>query len=232
MRIGPGRELPPEAVNLLTGLGTGAGLFVTDKSYDSGVWWATAAGVTLVIGSFVFGFIAARRNRIGQSAAAVRRTIRSILVRAATAFGSPGEHARACVMQLSPDGTRRIVDSLTAVNMESDPDVDWNIAAAAGLSGKAFAERRPAFGDPQAMLDKTGPTWGLTPAEKAKMRGTLRGILVAPVFDPDDPDSALLATIQIDTDRHYSEAGFDKPSSLSLIEAFADSVAVIMRAGR
>lgn len=134
-------------------------------------------------------------------------------------------------MRVSADGSRRIVDSFTALNMQNDPDLDWDIAAAAGISGKAFAERTAVFGDPQAMLSATGSNWGVTPQERSKMRQSLHGILVAPVFDPDEPERLPLATLQVDTDRTYSAADFDSKTSLTLIQAFADSVAVILKPG-
>jgi hypothetical protein len=116
--------------------------------------------------------------------------------------------------------------------MDSDPDLDLELDATAGVSGQAVLHRKPAFGDISIPLQPGGPDWGLRDSEKAKVRQTLKSIRSVPVFDRGNPEGPLLATLQIDSDLPLDESGYDHEEKWRLAERFADVVALLLEAGR
>jgi hypothetical protein len=176
--------------------------------------------------------VTSRVNRLQQGRRAAERCIRRLLHACGHSFGYPHRHVRVNIMKYSPDRQRRRVDGSTAFNMDGDPDIDLEIGAAAGASGQAVQKRRPAFGDISLPLQPGGPDWGMSAAEKAKVRKGLQSILSVPVFDPADPDGPLLATLQIDSDLPLDESGFDEEENWQMAERFADVVSLLLEAGR
>lgn len=116
--------------------------------------------------------------------------------------------------------------------MAHDPDGDLEIDATAGVTGEAWIHRTPAFGDLSLALQPGGPTWGLRPAEAARVRRGLRSVLSVPIFDPDNPEGDLLGTFQIDSDLTLQEMGFDDQERREIAERFADVIALLSKAGR
>jgi len=96
------------------------------------------------------------------------------------------------------------------------------------VSGQAAVNRRPSFGDISLPLQAGGPDWGLRAAEKARVRQSLKSILSVPVFNPAEPDGALLATLQIDSDLPMSDSGFDQEPKWRTVERFADVVSLLL----
>jgi hypothetical protein len=170
------------------------------------------------------------RNKLDQTKGAAKTCIKNALKACAVAYGYPVRHVRVNVM-LSQKG-RRKVDSATAFNMSNDPDFDIEIDATAGVSGEAYSLRVPTFGDLTVALQPGVPTWGLKPAELAKIRQSLKSILSVPIFDPDDSAGALLGTLQIDSDLTFTEMQFDLPERREMAERFADVIALLLKAGR
>jgi hypothetical protein len=187
-------------------------------------------------GTGVLAFIAlpaasTRRNRLQQGRQAARAAIRRVLETCAVAFGHPGRHVRANIMLVIPGGKRRRVDRETAFNMKDDPDSDLEIDATAGVSGEAFAQRKPAYGDLALGLNPAGPSWGLHASEKVRVRQTLCSILSVPVFNPDAPNDELVATLQVDSDLPLDQMRFDDPAQQQLAERFADVAALMLSCG-
>lgn len=121
--------------------------------------------------------------------------IRELLEHCARSFVPRGQHVRANMMTFTPDRTRRKVHTETAYNMEQDPDRDLEIGATAAASGKAVSARRAAVADLGLLQITSAPTWGLQPAEQARVRPTLKSILTVPIFNPEDIDGPLLGTL-------------------------------------
>jgi hypothetical protein len=172
----------------------------------------------------------AKRNRLQQGQRAAQNCIRNLLAACGSAYGHADRHVRANIM-LAKDGRRR-VQAETAFNMDSDSDCDLEIDDSAGVSGEAFVQRATTYGDLAILLHPGGPTWGLRPAEKAKVRRDLKSILSAPIFDPDDAEGPLLGTLQVDSDLTFEQMEFDKPERRAVAERFADVVALLLKAGR
>ena len=155
-------------------------------------------------------------------------SIRKLLETCARAFVPPGRHVRANVMTFNAEGTRRQVNSATAFNMESDPDRDLEIGAKAAASGRAVTERRAAVADLVLLQITAEPKWRLSKEEQALVRPMLKSILSVPVFNPNDVDGRLLATLQVDSDLTMEEAGFIRPESAELLQQFADVLSLLM----
>ena len=173
-----------------------------------------------------------RLNRLQQGHRAAEDCTRRLLRACAHSFGYPGSHVRVNLMKFSANRQRRRVNAATAFNMEKDPDCDLEIDVTAGVSGQAASKRRPAFGDISLPLQPGGPDWGLRDAEKARVRQSLKSILSVPVFNPADPDGALFATLQIDSDLPLTEIGFDREEEWHIAERFADVISLLLEANR
>ena len=154
--------------------------------------------------------------------------IRELLESCAQSFVMRGRHVRANMMLFSPDLTRRQVHTATAYNMSGDPDRDLEIGATAAASGKVVTERRPAVADLVLLQITAVPAWGLQAAEQARVRPTLKSILSAPIFNPEDVNGALLGTLQVDSDLTVEEAGFNKAESSELLQQFADVLSLLL----
>jgi hypothetical protein len=176
--------------------------------------------------------LAARVNRLQQGRAAAERCMKRLLDACGHSFGYPGIHVRVNLMKYSPDRRRRKVEGATAFNMSSDPDVDLELDATAGVSGQASIHRRPAFGDISIPLKPGGPDWGLTDSQKARVRRSLKSILSVPVFNSADPDGPLLATLQVDSDLPLEESGLETEEKWLMAERFADVVSLLLEAAR
>jgi hypothetical protein len=195
------------------------------KNVLGGIAW----GLGLLI-SIALSTIPTWRNKLDQTKVAAETCITKALKACAMAYGHPGRHVRVNVM-LAQQGRRKVV-SKTAFNMTADPDNDIEIDTTAGVSGEAYSLRVPTFGDLTVALQPGVPTWGLKPAELAKIRTTLKSILSVPIFDPDNPTGELLGTLQVDSDLTYTEMQFDLPERRELAERFADVIALLLKAGR
>jgi hypothetical protein len=180
--------------------------------------------------SIALSTITVWRNKLDQGRRAARACIKNALMACASAYGAPGRHVRVNVMLVKRG--RRKVDCTTAFNMRDDPDCDLEIDATAGVSGEAFSQRVTTFGDLGLALQPGGPTWGLRPGERAKVRTSLKSILSVPIFDPDNPDGELLGTLQIDSDLTFTEMQFDRPEQRDVAERFADVIALLLKVGR
>jgi len=154
--------------------------------------------------------------------------IRELLAGCARSFVAPGKHVRANMMLFSPDLSRRRVHAATAYNMEKDLDRDLEIRAIAGASGKAVSERRATVADLVLLQITATPAWGLTSAEQARVRRTLKSLVSVPIFNPEDIDGPLLGSLQVDSDLTVEEAGFDRPASAELLQQFADVLALLL----
>ena len=105
--------------------------------------WGLGLALSLVLPAF-----AAKRNRLDQSREAAVEVIRQLLKSCAGAFGHPQRHVRTNLMfPVEGNEHRRFVRAETAFNMHDDPDQDLEIDATAGVSGEAFVQHRPAYGD-------------------------------------------------------------------------------------
>jgi hypothetical protein len=191
------------------------------------VYWALGIAVCVVLPT-----ISTRQNRLQQGRRAARNSIRKVLEACGSAYGYPERPVRANLMLVTRGGRRRRVETATAFNMANDPDCDLEIDATAGVSGEAFVHRAPAYGDLALALQPGGPTWGLRESERARVRPELKSILSVPVFDPDDPEGALLGTLQVDSDLTFEEMEFDRPDRRAVAERFGDVVALLIKTGR
>jgi hypothetical protein len=154
--------------------------------------------------------------------------IRELLESCARSFVPRDRHVRANMMRFSSDRTRRQVHSATAYNMEHDPDRNLEIGATAAASGKAVTERRAAVADLGLLQITAAPSWGLQSSEQARVRPTLKSILTAPIFNPEDIDGPLLGSLQVDSDLTVEEAGFNRPESAELLQQFADVLSLLL----
>jgi hypothetical protein len=195
--------------------------------------WMTWRGLPWLAGLVISGALpafAVHRNRLQQTARAAADAIKRVLAACGRAFGHPDRHVRVNIMFPTPKNpARRQVHAVTAFNMDRDPDRDLEIDSGAGVSGEAFFQHRAAWADLTLALAPGGPTWGLSDAEKAKVRGNLRSILSVPVLNPDDPDGTPFATLQVDSDEEIAATQFDKPERQNLAQAFADVVALLIQ---
>lgn len=133
-------------------------------------------------------------------------------------------------MLLSDKGRTRTLNTATAFNMETDPDRDIKIDANAGVSGEAFSNRKPAYGELPTDFAQGGESWGMTAGQKGKVRRSLRSILSVPVLDPLNPTGPPIATLQVDSDLPLDQAGFAGQDSQELAERFADVVSLVLHA--
>jgi hypothetical protein len=154
--------------------------------------------------------------------------IRELLALSARSLVTPGKHARANMMLFSPDLARRRVHTATAYNMEKDPDRDLEIGADAGASGRAVSDRRATVADLVLLQITATPAFGLTSAEQACVRRTLKSLVSVPIFNPEDIDGPLLGSLQVDSDLTVEEAGFNRPESAELLQQFGDVLALLL----
>lgn len=222
--------LNPVFLTIAGGLAAALCAVGLENTWDSGNVRASIAWAAGVAASIAISAVPTWRNKLDQSKAAARHCIRKALMACAASYGHPSLHVRANVMLTH--GARRRVDSQTAFNMQHDPDYDLEIDATAGVSGEAYSQRCTTYGDLALALQPGGPTWGLKPGEKAKVRPTLKSILSVPVFDPDNPEGKLLGTLQVDSDHTFTEMQFDNPERRAVAERFADVIALLSKAGR
>jgi hypothetical protein len=219
----------PTSLQVLGGIGSavcGAGF----QQYWGSRWmaaWFLAIAVFVLLPA-----MGSRRNRLQQGRMTSERAVRHVLETCAVGFGHPRQHIRTNIMLPCNGGKSRKVDRATAFNMDEDPDSDLELTVAAGVSGEAWVQRKPAYGDLTAALRPGGPSWGLTPPEKARVRSTLRSILSVPIPDPDNPDGALLGTLQIDSDHTLDETDFDDDDCHPIAERFADVVALLLKSAK
>ena len=176
--------------------------------------------------------IAARVNRLQQSRRAAEHCIKEVLEACAYAMGHPGIHIRVNIMRFSSDRKRRKVHAATAFNMDRDPDYDLEMGVMAGVGGQAVSSRRPTIGDITLTPQAGGPDWGLSDAEKARVRPTLKSILGVPVFNPTDTSGDLLATLQIDSDLPLGESGLETEQKREIAQRFADVVSLLLEVSR
>jgi hypothetical protein len=154
--------------------------------------------------------------------------IRQLLETCARAFVSDGRHVRANVMTFTADGSRRTVNRATAFNMTGDADVNLEMGATAGASGKAVLHRRAAVADLTLLQITNVPPWGLSADEQAHVRPKLRSILSVPIFHPVNANGPLLGTLQVDSDLTVEQAGFNKPEAAELMQQYADVLSLMM----
>jgi hypothetical protein len=220
----------PTALSIVGGVGAaiaGAGM-----QEDWGSWrllgWIVLLGICVGVPAW-----SANLNRLGQHKRAAAKGIRKVLEACAVAYGYPSKHVRSNIMRLcQANQRRRCVDPELTFNMTNDPDRDLEIDAAAGVTGEVWTHRTPVWGDLGLVLQHGGPSWGLRPAEIAKVRRELRSILSVPIFDPENSAGDLLGTLQVDSDLTFSEMGFDVQERREIAERFADVIALLLKTGR
>ena len=221
----------PIVLSILSAFAVAICAIGVENSWQQGAMYHGIAWGAGLLGAIVLSTVPVWRNRLDQKRSAARTCIKNALMACGAAYGAPGRHVRANVM-LTKNGRRR-VDSATAFNMSSDSDFDLEIDATAGVSGEAYSQRVTTYGDLELALQPGGPTWGLQPGERAKVRTSLKSILSVPIFDPDEPETGpLLGTLQVDSDLTFTEMQFDSPERRAVAERFADVIALLLKAGR
>jgi hypothetical protein len=203
----------------------GVGIRFTQQTKWLAMWFVLLATFSAIPS------IAARVNRLQQGRRAANRCIKQVLEACASAMGYPAVHIRVNIMRFSSDRQRRTVDQQTAFNMDGDPDNDLDLDARGGASGQVVINRRPTIGDLALPLQRGGPDWGMSEAEKARVRQTLQSILSVPVFKPGDPSGDLLATLQIDSDLALEASGLGSDQKREVAQRFADVVSLLLEAG-
>jgi len=162
--------------------------------------------------------------------------VKKALVRLGEFFRAGDKHVRVNIMMLSPDKREITVHKETAFNMESDSDNDLPLPVVSGACGKAVRTKSWVLADLTILPAEDGPDWALPPDKQARVRKTLKTILSVCIFDPDakpegDRKPPVIGTLQVDSDLAHQEIFGDVDVARHVATGFADSVAVLLRAG-
>jgi hypothetical protein len=185
--------------------------------------------------------VVVERTKRLRSARDCVQVIKKLLSTLAESCGHPDHHVRANIMLLvqrpgttSKFGAFRQVEISTAFNMDGDGDTDRHLTVDrhAGISGRAAQLRKAIIGDltiletMQGPIGPAGPGWGLSPAEQALVRRSLKTVLSAPIFRPiESSEPPLLGTLQVDSDTAVQILKWDERTS-ARAQSFADVIAL------
>jgi NTE family protein len=99
--------------------------------------------------------------------------------------------------------------------MDRDPDIDLELAVAAGCSGRAWTTKRPVAADLLAAKGSFEAEWGLTREQQNKVRVDRQSMMSFPIFDVTDPMSAvsvdhrrLLGIVSVDSETALADTGW------------------------
>ncbi len=99
--------------------------------------------------------------------------------------------------------------------MDRDPDIDLELAADSGCSGRAWATKRPVAADLLAAKGNFEPEWRMTREQQNKVRVDRCSMMSFPIFDLTDPLSEtsvdrlrLLGVMSVDSDTTLTDTGW------------------------